>query len=202
MTKACYGGSIDVPRETQKRLTTFVELLLAESKRQNLIARSTADDVWNRHIDDSLQLTTYMEDHRTQKILDLGSGPGLPGLVLAIARPDWVIHLVESRRKRCEFLAAAIDHLELRNARVHCSNVRTLEPFKVDVITARAFAPLPSLIDMAKPFARMRTRWVLPRGAKGATELAELPKRHRSMFHVEQSLTDSDAVILVGKGVP
>ena len=202
MSRDAWDGLTDVPRETQELLTSYVDLLLVENERQNLIARSTADQVWSRHIEDSLQLVTHLDGEENKSVLDLGSGPGLPGLVLAIAKPLWKLHLVESRRKRCEFLSDVVQRLGLENVRIHCTNLRSLTSFTVDAITARAFAPLPALLDMAAPFANRNTAWVLPRGAKGDTELAELPKKRKSMFHVERSLTDTNAVILVGKGTP
>ena len=202
MTQETSDAAIEVPRETHAKLGDYVELLLQENERQNLISRSSVDDVWNRHIEDSLQLISHLPRDESADIVDLGSGPGLPGLVLAIARPGWTLHLVESRRKRCDFLLQTSAALNLENVRVHCSNVRSLSAFTVDAITARAFAPLPALIAMATPFAARRTQWVLPRGAKGAIELSELPRRHRSMFHVEHSVTDERAVILVGTGTP
>ena len=191
---------LDVSRETFATLERFVALLTVESERQNLIARSTLAQTWSRHIVDSAQLVDHFATEPKGPVLDMGSGAGLPGLVLAALRPERTIRLVESRKLRCAFLEVAISEMGLANTEIYCSNLKSVQPFVAGTITARAFAPLRDLIDMARPFADASTRWVLPRGAKGVKEWQELPKRHKAMFHVEQSVTDAEAVILVGEG--
>ena len=191
----------NVSRETLTRLERFAALLIQQNAQQNLIARSTVETIWSRHIVDSAQLANHLSSNPSdQPVLDLGSGPGLPGLVLAIMQPHKRFALVESRRKRCDFLLAASVELGLRNTDILCSNLKSITPFPADAITARAFAPLRELIDMARPFSDRATRWVLPRGQKGVKEWQELPRKLKAMFHVEQSLTDDRAVILVGEG--
>lgn len=194
-------GRPDVSRETFGRLTQFVSILMEESERQNLIAQSTLATVWNRHIADSVQLLDHFDQpNDSGPTLDLGSGAGLPGLVLAIVRSDLNFRLVESRKLRCEFLDSTATQLGLTNVTVVRANLKAVPPFEASVITARAFAPLRELLDMARGFSGAETCWVLPRGAKGVREWQDLPRRHKEMFHVEQSVTDDEAVILIGKG--
>ena len=188
----CDAGAIE-------KLHAFVDSLRAENEQQNLVAGSSLNEVWQRHIADSAQLTDYAPDADTW--LDLGSGPGLPGLVLAIMRPAADFHLVESRRRRVDFLHHAIAKLGLRNCTVHGQRLELVERFKADAITARAFAPLARLIDLSLDFSTPQTRWILPKGRSAAREVAELPTSLARLFHVEQSHTAPDAGIVVGEGL-
>ncbi|MXO94650.1 16S rRNA (guanine(527)-N(7))-methyltransferase RsmG [Erythrobacter arachoides] len=181
------------------KLEQFVSLLRVANLEQNLVATSSLDDVWQRHIADSLQLLDLVP-RETTNCLDLGSGAGFPGLALAIAQPNISIKLVESRKRRVSWLNDAIEHLGLTNCRVEGSRLETLRTMPVEAITARAFAPLDRLLRVAGRFSAHSTVWLLPKGRSGVQELAEQPLAVRSMFHVEQSKTDPAATILVGKG--
>jgi 16S rRNA (guanine527-N7)-methyltransferase len=110
--------------------------------------------------------------------------------------------LVESRAKRIAWLHEAIASLDLANVRVIGARLETIETFAVGTISARAFAPLRQLLAISARFSTSETRWLLPKGQKGRQELSEMPTAVRSLFHVEQSLTDPQSVILVGQGVP
>ena len=180
-----------------EKLERFVALLTEENKRQNLVAKPTLESIWQRHIADSAQLVQFVP-RETQSVLDLGSGAGLPGLVWAIIRPFDTLKLVESRRKRIDWLKRASSVLELNNCEIIGARLESVESFQADVITARAFAPLLQLIALAERFSTKGTTWVLPKGRSAAQEWEKLPTRLKSMFHVEQSLTDDDAAILVG----
>lgn len=180
-----------------QKLERFVALLKDENDRQNLVAKATLDQVWQRHVADSVQLLGFVP-RETSRVFDLGSGAGLPGLVWAIVRPSDTLMLVESRRKRIEWLERAAHALDLTNCHVLGSRLEAVESFPADVITARAFAPLPQLIALAERFSTKGTTWVLPKGRSAAQECGKLPKHWQVMFHVEQSLTDEDAGILVG----
>lgn len=187
---------------SQTRFAKFellVSMLEEENRQQNLVSRPSINHVWSRHIADSAQLVDHVS-RETGDWMDLGAGAGFPGLVLAIMRPGATLHLVESRKRRVEWLRAAADALGLKNCRIHGCRLEVLEAFPADMITARAFAPLPKLLQLSAAFSTARTDWVLPKGRSAAQELVELPKRQRQMFHVEQSATDSEAAILVGRG--
>ena len=184
-----------------ERLERFAAMLAEENGRQNLVSAASLDMVWQRHMADSLQLLVFVEGH-VGTWLDLGSGPGLPGLVLALARPDMPIGLVESRRKRFEWLELVKDEFGLANCTVHGKRLEHVESFETGVITARAFAPLGKLLKLSARFSTRSTIWLLPKGRSAAQELAEQPRAIQEMFHVEQSRTDAEAAILVGKGKP
>lgn len=181
------------------RLDMLVRELSAENQRQNLIARATLPMVWRRHIADSAQLLELCEPY-DGPWLDLGSGAGFPGLVIAAMRPDLSVVLVESRRRRIEWLEAAIANLGLENCRVEGQRLENVTPFEARIISARAFAPLDRLLTLSAPFSTSSTHWVLPKGRSAAHEVAGLPKNRRAMFHVEQSVTDPEAGIVVGCG--
>jgi len=180
------------------RLERFAAMLVDENDRQNLIATSTIPTLWVRHIADSAQLLALDRDGAGLWV-DLGSGPGLPGLVVAILseRPMW---LVESRKRRCEFLRDVVDELALGHVEVAEAPLEKVATRPAGTISARAFAPLDKLLDLSARFSTESTRWLLPKGRNAVKELALLPPAWQRMFHVEQSRTDADSQILVGSG--
>ena len=182
------------------RLQRLVELLLDENERQNLIAKGTIPHVWQRHILDSAQLLTVPRETVPDGLwLDLGTGSGFPGLVIAALQPDREVVLVDSRRLRTEWLKRAADELELLRVRVIQSRVEDLPLIEASVISARAFAPLEKLLDISSRFSTPETLWVLPKGASAKHELANVPDKWQHLFHVEQSLTDDTAGIITGR---
>ena len=188
--------------EVLDRLDEFSDLLRAENARQNLIANASLDAIWQRHIVDSLQLLAFVPRETSLPIIDLGSGAGFPGLVLALARPDLPIRLIESRKKRVEWLDRVVNHFRLEQCRVIGSRLETVETFQASAITARAFAPLLKLLALSARFSTPDTVWLLPKGRSAAQELENQPPIVQNMFHVEQSITDIEAKILVGRGIP
>ena len=185
------------------RLEYLAARLIEENTRQNLVAAATLPLLWQRHFADSAQLLQFVSRETPGESvgpwLDLGSGAGFPGLVLAILRPGDPVTLVESRRKRIEWLGRMVDELALANCVVEGRRLELVESAPVGLITARAFAPLRSLMELSARFSTERTVYLLPKGRSAAQELAEMPKWIRQTFHVEQSLTDADAGILVGR---
>ncbi|QZH76170.1 MAG: 16S rRNA (guanine(527)-N(7))-methyltransferase RsmG [Erythrobacter sp.] len=183
------------------RLEQFAALLAEENARQNLVSAASLDSVWQRHLADSLQLLDHVP-RETCRWLDLGSGAGMPGLVIALARPEISMGLVESRRKRIDWLEGIRVRFDLVRCTVYGSRLENVDSHNASVITARAFAPLGKLLNLSARFSTHSTRWVLPKGRSGAQELAEQPANVRNMFHVEQSRTDPEAGVLVGTGRP
>ena len=181
------------------KIERFVDLLIAENTQQNLISASTIPTIWVRHIADSAQLLSFDTRHGDGLWIDLGSGPGLPGLVVAIlsARP---MLLVESRKKRCDFLRSVSAELDLKHVEVAEAPLERVETRPAATISARAFAPLDRLFDLSARFSTESTHWLLPKGRNAVKELALLPQPWQRMFHVEQSRTDADSQILVGTG--
>jgi 16S rRNA (guanine527-N7)-methyltransferase len=191
---------IVVSRETLARLDRLVELLLEWQQTRNLIAASTIPNIWTRHIVDSLQLLDLAAEAKIW--VDLGSGGGFPGLVLACAlaeRAGAKVHLVESTAKKCAFLQAASDDLRLP-ATIHCQRVEYFIPTfpsKPDVVTARALAPLPKLLDMAFPLLKRGARGLVLKGQDIASELTAASKCWNIRYKLVPSRTDDRARIVV-----
>lgn len=189
----------EVSRETFERIELFVGLLRAEARDHNLISAATLDSLWERHITDSAQLVRF-EPHAGASWADIGSGAGLPGIVIALLTTGPVT-LVEPRRLRSAFLRRAVDVLGLgeRTAVAAAKAERVRGTF--DVITARAVAPLDQLLRISHHLSTGKSLWVLPKGRSAESELAEAQRAWQGTFHVEQSVTDADSRILVATGV-
>ena len=180
-------------------IEAFVERLVEASERQNLVSKSTLRVIWQRHVADSAQLLGHVS-RETLPLLDLGSGAGFPGIILAILRPNLPVALVESRKLRIEWLGEIISDKNLRNCKLHAADVREVGSFAAQTITARAFAPLARILTLSARFSTTQTDWVLPKGRSARQEVANLPPVVRRKFHVEQSATDPESGIIVGKG--
>lgn len=191
-------ANLDVSRETHDRLKRFVALLRDENDRQNLVSGSSLNNVLARHIVDSAQL--WLLAPKATSWLDLGSGAGLPGLILAILT-DARVTLVESRRLRADWLKHAADLLGLGNVRVEAARLEAVVAFPTAVITARAFAPLTKLLALAHRFSTKETLWILPKGRSAAEELASVATTWHGSFHMEPSVTDPDSAIIVARNV-
>ena len=189
----------NVSRETFARIERYVDLLRHEAARQNLISTSTMETIWDRHILDSAQLVQF-EPKAGSAWVEIGSGAGLPGLVIACL-VDGPVALVEPRRLRAEFLRMVIVALDLA-ARVSVQQVNAQRARgKYDVISARAVARLPKLLEISQHLSTGNTVWALPKGRGALEELAEAQQAWQGVFHVERSVTDSESYIVVGTGV-
>lgn len=180
------------------RLSDYVGLLLAANASQNLISRKTESSVWTRHILDSAQLLAFAPD--AQDWLDVGSGSGLPGVVLAILS-ERRVDMVEPRRMRVAFLEAVKNELNLQNAAVTHATVEKLQNGNYAAVTARAYAALPQILSSTFPLTSSSTIWVLPKGKSAEQELVAARRAWQGVFHVKQSLTDDDARIIVATDV-
>ena len=187
--------------EAVERLQLLADRLIEENERQNLVATASLPLIWQRHIADSAQLLRYVP-RETISALDLGSGAGFPGIVLAVLRPELSVSLIESRRKRIRWLQDCVDRLNLANCTVEHTRLENYDAKPIGLITARAFAPLEKLLGLSSRFSTADTVWVLPKGRSAAQELSSIPAEWRNLFHVEHSITDPDAAILVGRGRP
>ena len=187
----------DVSRETFGQLERFAELLAEENQRQNLIAPNSVGELWTRHILDGAQLLNLAKDEG--RWCDIGSGPGLPGIVIAIlgGRP---MALNEPRKLRADFLRRAVTDLGLADITVAECKVERLDG-KFDVITARAVARLDKLFSMACHLAHSETKWVLPKGEKAQSELDEAKEAWQGGFRLVPSLTHPASAIVVAEHV-
>jgi 16S rRNA (guanine527-N7)-methyltransferase len=191
---------LGVSRETFRSLDDFIALLRKENKAQNLVSHATLDQVWNRHILDSAQLLRFAPPELGAWV-DLGTGAGFPGLIVAALHPGEVT-MVEPRKLRVDFLRRAAEVLRLPSStRIICAKVERLEDSPFGVISARAFAPLDRLFRLAERFASPRTRWVLPKGKNAKSELEEALASWQGDFRLEHSLTDPGAGIIVAENV-
>ncbi|WP_277969831.1 16S rRNA (guanine(527)-N(7))-methyltransferase RsmG [Sphingomonas echinoides] len=180
------------------RLAILVDHVVVETVRQNLIAPSTVEHIWDRHIVDSAQLLAHAPE--TGHWLDVGSGAGFPGIVLAVLGAH-EITLVEPRRRRATFLSDLVQALDLGSrAHVQCARVETVS-VPADIITARAVASLDNLFTWCTPSATQNTRWILPKGKSALEEVASAQKTWHGMFHVEHSITDPASMIVLASGV-
>jgi 16S rRNA (guanine527-N7)-methyltransferase len=181
----------------ESRLTALSALLAAENDVQNLVSESSLGSLWVRHYADSAQLLRHVPRETSSPWLDLGTGAGFPGLVIAILRPECEVVMVESRTRRIDWLRRACVNLRIDNASVAGCRLEALETRKFRAISARAFAPLPRLLDLSARFSTAETVWLLPKGRSARQELLDLTGWNH-MFHVEQSLTDPEAGVIVG----
>jgi 16S rRNA (guanine527-N7)-methyltransferase len=175
-------------------LDAFVALLLEENQRQNLISKASEADIWSRHILDSLQLIRFARD-ADRVWVDVGSGPGLPGLVLA-ALGRWEMILVEPRPLRVAFMHRAIEALGLTGVTVHQARAQDVTA-RADLVTARAVAPLADLFAMTRQMSHPDTRYVVPKGRSAAADVDLARRAWQGVFHVEQSITDPASGIVL-----
>ena len=189
-----------VSRETSARLDRFIELLIDWEKHTNLIARSTIPVIWTRHVADSLQLLDLAPHARVWA--DLGSGAGFPGIVIACTLADTEgaqVHLVESVGKKATFLREAGLATGVP-AVVHPTRIEDFvdkAPESIDVVTARALAPLPKLLALAYPLLKKGAFGLFPKGQDVASELTEAAKYWKIEHSLIRSRTDEKAQVLV-----
>ena len=198
--KTWLKANFDVPRETWARLDGYVQMLLAEMDQQNLIAESTREHVWSRHIVDSAQLMKLDGTANEGLWIDLGSGAGLPAIVVAILSERPVL-MIESRRKRIDFLNRLVGELSLNNADVYGGRVESAPASEAAVISARAYAPLDRLFSSALHLSTDKSLWILPKGRNAQIELEAARSSWQGVFHVERSITDPESAIIIARSV-
>ena len=193
-----------VSRETAARLDRFVEFLLPRAQTTNLIARSTIPSVWTRHIADSLQLVPLAPVAKCW--VDLGSGAGFPGLIVACVladRPGSAVHLVESTGKKAAFLRDAVNHLEVP-ATVHAVRIEDFvknSGVRPDVVCARALAPLDELLELALPILSKGALGLFPKGQDVEGELTRASNCWKIDAQLVPSQTSTEGRIVVVRGL-
>ena len=191
---------VPVSRETEEQLALFVDLLGRWRKITNLISPASFADVWLRHIADSAQLLDLAP--AATRWVDLGSGAGFPGMVLAIqlaSQPGAEVHLIESDQRKCAFLREVARSTGAA-ARVHCARIESIAPASlspVDAVTARALAPLPMLVDFAKVWLLAGAVGVFPRGRTAGAQLDAFAASPDLRFAKVASRIDPRAAILI-----
>ena len=187
-----------VSRGTAAKLITYVDLLRRETANQNLIARSTHEFIWSRHIADAVQLVPLGDEAGVW--VDIGSGAGLPGIVIALLRAAPVV-LVEPRRMRATFLAEIVEQLGLDQQITILPRRIEQVSLEATVISARAVAALPALFAIGQSAATLTTTWVLPKGRTAAAEVALARRLWHADIRMVPSITDSEAAIIVATNV-
>lgn len=189
-----YPQDSNVSRETRVKLERYAEQLVLWNKRINLIDKKTEENLWQRHVVDSYQLAAQLPAS-AQTLIDYGSGAGLPGLILAAARPDMRVTCVERDQRKAAFLMEAQRGMGLANVAVYNDDVaRVVGGF--DVITARAFAPLDKLLSHAIHHVHTTSICLFPKGKNHAIEIGEAQKRWFFELESVPSSTDDQARIL------
>ena len=189
-----------VSRETATRLDAFVELLLKWQRAVQLVSASSLSHLWTRHVADSLQLLDLAPEAKVWA--DLGSGGGFPGLVVAIALKDRAgakVHLVESDQRKSAFLREAVRVLELP-AMIHVKRIEALSPDALpdlEIVTARALAPLSELLELANPFLQNGAKALFMKGANLDNELTAATKSWNIRSTTVPSKTDAEGRILL-----
>ncbi|HBM90738.1 MAG TPA: 16S rRNA (guanine(527)-N(7))-methyltransferase RsmG [Rhodospirillaceae bacterium] len=189
-----YLDQIGSSREDVRRLERYAEILVEWNSKMNLVASSTIPELWQRHFWDSAQLLPLLP-RGTRRLVDLGSGAGFPGLVLAILGVREV-HLIESVGKKAKFLQAVADELA-PNVTVHHERIEKIRTLRADVVTARAVTALPDLLSLAKPFWEKETTGLFMKGEKADVELTEASKYWTFNLEKKPSLTDKTGMILM-----
>lgn len=195
---------VDVSRETQDRLCAYVHVLQKWQRKINLVSGKSLDDVWSRHILDSAQIFPYLPDG-SANIMDIGSGAGLPGLIIGILRAGAYgdnavpVTLVESDQRKCAFLATAAHECGI-SVKIENKRLETLSPQFPDVITARALASVEKLLIWTKPQHHVGLKCVFLKGAKLDQELTCLNDYHNIKVEQKPSQTSEDGAILTLTG--
>ena len=184
----------NVSRETFLQLERYVALLLKWNPKINLIGPATEADIWSRHITDSLQLVSLIPSSVT-RMADFGSGGGLPGLVLAICRPEIQIHLVEQDQRKAAFLREASAQLTLKNIVIHAVDITILHE-KFELITARALASLEKLFALAYPLLSPGAFCLFPKGENCVNEIDNAMKSWSFNHQLFNSKTSEKSSII------
>jgi 16S rRNA (guanine527-N7)-methyltransferase len=199
VTPEDFAEKAGVPRETLAQLIVYNELLNHTQVRLNLVGPSTLAEAWSRHFLDSAQLLPLIPK-TARRLIDLGSGAGFPGLVLAILEPRLEVHLVEGNRHKAGFLAEVARRTgAARRVTIHAARIANITPklAKIaDVVTARALAELEELLGLAAPLLAKNGIAIFPKGAKAEAELTRASKRWKMRAERIPSRSDPSGTIL------
>ena len=188
-----FATEIDVSRETLQRLQIYHDLLLRWNSRVSLVGKSTLVDIWRRHFLDSAQLVHCLPK-KPKVWVDIGSGAGFPGMVLAILNAG-TVHLVESNQRKCAFLRE-VARMTQTNVEIHNERVEHLDPWPSDVITARAVAPVAKLLEISRSFVTANSTCLFLKGQDIDDELTEARKYWKMSIDFTPSVADYRGTIL------
>jgi 16S rRNA (guanine527-N7)-methyltransferase len=192
--RAVFLAAHDVSRETLDRLDSVIATLDDWRLKSNLIGPREWPHIWQRHVWDCLQLLDHIPE--TARVVDLGSGAGFPGLIIAAARPKGRVTMIESVGKKAAFLRAAILAAHLP-AEVIQGRVESAEARPADIVTARAFAPLPRLLDYAAPWMKNGATGLFLKGERWEEELTDARQRWNFAYEAIPSRSGGSGVVLI-----
>jgi len=181
-------------QEQQDLIDIFQENLLKFNKSYNLIGKSTIGDFYNRHVIDSAQIVDFIENGQ-KKIIDFGSGAGLPAIILAILRPDCEFHLIEKSFRKGQFLSMMAEIIP--NVKIFQNKIQDLQEEKYDIITARAFASLSKVLQFSQRFLTDSSKLILHKGRKFQEEINEAKEQFRFNVEIKNSISSSEGKILI-----
>lgn len=193
-----FQSNFNVSRETINRLTQYLVVLNKWNHKINLVAPSTLQNAWHRHFADSAQLWA-LSPHEKHSWLDIGSGAGFPGLVIAAMAaekaPQMEVTLIESDKRKCVFLQTAAREMGV-NINVVSKRIEELPSMNADIISARALASLPQLLEFAEKHRNPDGICLFPKGARANSELTAATSSWHIQSEAVPSITDSEAVVL------
>ena len=198
LSREAFGEQLGVSRETLERLTVHLDLLRRWQPAINLVGPTTLADPWRRHFLDSAQLVKHLPD-AAANLADLGSGAGFPGMVLALLGVPGV-HLIEANRRKVQFLrevARATGAL----VTIHAERVERMQGWPADVITARALAPLPRLLELAEGFLSADSVCLLLKGRSAERELTEARGSWHMVAAMFPSLSEPNGIVVQLRGI-
>ncbi|MBL6623744.1 MAG: 16S rRNA (guanine(527)-N(7))-methyltransferase RsmG [Rhizobiales bacterium] len=190
-------NNYNVSRETIDKIELYVECLLDWQNKFNLIGKSTIENVWERHILDSIQLLKLLPKNYSH-LMDIGTGAGLPGFIIAICEGEEKdIYLVDSNKKKCSFLKHVAHECNIR-VKIYADRIENMDigTTKIDVITARAFSSIDNIIRLTKPYIHSKTKYLLQKGINAKTELTNSKISSQLNVKYVSSITNKDAYIL------
>ncbi len=208
LTPEAFAAAANVSRGTMARLTAYAETLIRFQKTVNLVGPATLTDLWRRHFLDSAQLFDLLpKEPEALTVLDVGSGAGFPGLVLAVmaegADRRLDLHLADSDTRKCAFLREAARAAGVTPT-LHNARIEAVPPFSVDIITARALAPVARIFEFCEgflDFGPVKPTFLLLKGRSGREELTEAANGWKMQTEIRPSITDPDAIVLSVKEV-
>ncbi|MEM7650507.1 MAG: 16S rRNA (guanine(527)-N(7))-methyltransferase RsmG [Pseudomonadota bacterium] len=194
--------NIEVSRETGEKLKIYHALLLKWQKAINLVSRKTIDEAWIRHFADSAQIEAHVS-RESGVVVDMGSGAGFPGMVLAIMKPELKVHMIESDERKCEFLRTVSRETNV-DVSVHASRIEEgYNLIKPDIVIARALSDLSSLLEYVMPWAEVNPdlECVFLKGAQAKQEIEAAKELYDFTVNTNPSKTDSEGCILKIKNI-
>jgi 16S rRNA (guanine527-N7)-methyltransferase len=198
LSREAFGEQLGVSRETLERLTIYLELLRRWQPAINLVGPATLVDPWRRHFLDCAQLIRHLPDAAAD-LVDLGSGAGFPGMVLALLGVRGV-HLIEADRRKAEFVRAVARATGARVA-IHAERIERMQAWPAGVITARALAPLPRLLELAQGFVTADSVCLLLKGRSAERELTEARGSWHMVAAMFPSLSEPNGIVVQLRGI-